>query len=140
MHWSVRIRRWVSLIGVIALVGNLWLPVAHASAMARSSHNPLAYAFCGTASAAGLRLLQATAPAELIAKLQERGAAKSALQAVAGCQLCLAAVQPPMVAPAAGLAPLAPAVPVYDAPARAPPAVRSDRRLLPPLRAPPSIV
>lgn len=75
---------WLS---VFALLAQLVMPTAHASAWARQGGDPLLFAFCGTTAPALMKQLRENAPPELLAELAADGAD---LQAALGCDLCAA--------------------------------------------------
>lgn len=82
-----RSRFW-SLLALLAIAVQLLLPVRHAAMLAHTSGDPLQAAFCGKASAAALRQLQASAPAELSAALHLRSAQNQVELDADGCQFC----------------------------------------------------
>lgn len=93
---------WLS---VFALLAQLVMPTAHASAWARQGGDPLLFAFCGTTAPALMRQLRENAPPELLAELAADGAD---LQAALGCDLCAAVHGAPALGggePTSGIAP-----------------------------------
>lgn len=79
-----RTRFLSTLLSVLALIGQMMLPAAHAASMARQQGDPLASAFCGPVSAATAAHFRAVAPKELLDQF-EKSRAKSFKPA---CDLC----------------------------------------------------
>ncbi|MGH8447540.1 MAG: hypothetical protein ACREVL_19920 [Solimonas sp.] len=133
MGMGARTRIVCALISVLALVGQMLLPIARAQSMAASSGDPLAYVWCGALSPAAMEALRDSLPKELFDKAG--GQAKSAQPP---CGLCSAHGQAMAAGPALSfaLSSLASAERL-QAPLPAPPAV--TQLLLPPSHAPPRI-
>ncbi len=86
------------LISVIALIGQLLLPAAHAQAWAQQNGNPLLYAFCGKVSPQLAEQFLATAPPELLRAFQLKQAPQQAQ--FTACDLCVSAQAGQLLLPA----------------------------------------
>ena len=75
----------MTLLGCLALLGQLLLPTLHAQSWARQNADPLLYAICGRINPALLSQLRSVTPPEVLQKLQQDHAANPA----PACDLCL---------------------------------------------------
>lgn len=125
-----------ALIGALALIGQLLLPITHAQSWARANGNPLLYAFCGQISPALVEQLRRTALPDIRPGWSNK--ADHDTLAKLSCSLC-GALHGGHLAGSTGLPPLSftlagsPARPTRLAP---PPDVRLV--VLPQLRGPPA--
>ncbi len=126
-----------ALLSVLALIGQLLLPMSHAQSWAARNGDPLLYAFCGEVSPTLVARMQLALPAEVLAGLQKRD---HALPSDLSCSLCasmhggnlLGSAAPQLMM--AGFA----GPPVQAERPLAPPPVRHSWP--PPLRGPPSLL
>lgn len=133
---GTRTRRLWTLISLLALIGQMVLPVAHAQTWAKQNGDPLLYAFCGQASSSlAIQQFRRSAPPELLAKLRNDHAQKAVQQT---CNLC-ASVHGQHLAGAPDFAfSLAPTSAASTAAFVLPAAVHARRVAVPPLRGPPA--
>jgi len=128
-------RRHIALLGILAMLAQLLLPIAHAAGMAQRSGNPLSLVFCGDGTGHAAALF-AQLPQEIRTALEQ----KSERQLPPACTLCAAMHGAHLAgAPAAPQLPAAVtalAVHSETTPRRA---ARGDR-FTPPARAPPPIL
>jgi hypothetical protein len=131
----LRTRRWPALLAILAVLGQLLLPIAHAQAWAKQNGNSLLYAYCGKVNPVVLEQIVETAPSDVLVALGLEPHKPVKLSCPA-CSLVHA-----------GLGSLPPALQAFTidptAPGHAPPAeihtTASHLHLSPPSRAPPSL-
>jgi hypothetical protein len=130
-----RSRLLTTLVSVLALLGQLLLPAAHAQSWARANGDPLLVAFCGQASQAVVEKLRLSAPPELLARLKTDQARLSK----ASCKLCLSSHGHDLAAVSSIEFRVLRPSPSPDADADLPASPSVRLVLLPPLRAPPAV-